>query len=93
MAQIKSEILSQGIPSLQISRPSKASSNRLEQPSLLYLIPQMAMRYSRMGWVSADSIQIRTFFGQGYALLLVNGERVAKVKTRFSAYQEGTALS
>jgi hypothetical protein len=37
MAQIKSEILSQGFPSLQISRSSEAMPDRLEQPSSLFI--------------------------------------------------------
>jgi hypothetical protein len=37
MAQIKSEILSQGFPSLQISRPPVTSSSWLEQPPSLFI--------------------------------------------------------
>jgi hypothetical protein len=93
MAQIKSEILSQGLPSLQISRPSKASPSRLEQSFYCLSIPQMAVRYSRFGVSTTDSIQIRIFSGQGYAPLPVNGVRVAAFKTRSFANQAGVALS
>jgi hypothetical protein len=37
MAQFKSEILSQGFPSLQISRPSIAAQDGLEQTSPLFI--------------------------------------------------------
>jgi len=83
VAQIKSEILSQGFPSLQISRPSVASPSRLDQPFHRLLIPQPTMSYSCLGVSNTDPIQTGIFSGQS-TLMLANSARNATFVKRLS---------
>lgn len=93
LAQSKSEILSQGFPSLQISRSSIASPSRLGDRLYCLSIPQLAMRHGRLAVSNTGLIEVGTFPLLGLAPLLGNGARVAAVKERSFAYQAGESLS
>ena len=69
MAQFKSEILSQGFPSLQISRPSKVIPDRLEQPSSLSISSNKWL-WNIAAWGFLIRIQFKSGYFRGNALCL-----------------------
>jgi hypothetical protein len=80
IAQNKSEILSQGFPSLQISRPLIVASNRFERPSSLLSMQRLTMKVSRLMVPNTDSTQIEAASGRGCVLPVAD----AAVRQRLS---------
>lgn len=91
MAQTKSEILSQGFPSLQISRSSTESPNWLGDCLYCFSISRLAMRHGLLAVPNTGLYKVGIFPGLSHASLSGNGARVAAVKGRSFAYQAGVA--
>ena len=93
LAQFKSEILSQGFPSLQISRSSAESPSWLGDRLYCLSIPQLAMKHGLLAAPNTGSFEVGIFPGLSHASLSGNGARVAAVRERSFAYQAGVAMS